>query len=37
VFADASVHTLNYDIDIVIFNSLATRAGEETLDVSAFD
>jgi prepilin-type N-terminal cleavage/methylation domain-containing protein len=35
VFADGSVHALNYDIDVVIFNSLATRAGEELIDESA--
>jgi prepilin-type N-terminal cleavage/methylation domain-containing protein/prepilin-type processing-associated H-X9-DG protein len=27
VFADGSVHSLNYDIDLVIFNALGTRAG----------
>jgi prepilin-type N-terminal cleavage/methylation domain-containing protein/prepilin-type processing-associated H-X9-DG protein len=34
-FADGSVHTLNYDIDATVFNALATRAGEETIDQSA--
>jgi prepilin-type N-terminal cleavage/methylation domain-containing protein len=29
VFADASVHTVNYEIDVVILNALATRNGEE--------
>ena len=35
VFADGSVRTLNYDIDVVLFNALATRAGEEFIDASA--
>ena len=34
IFADGSVHTLNYDIDILMFNALATRAGDEVLDSS---
>jgi type II secretory pathway pseudopilin PulG len=35
VFADGSVHTVNYDIEPVLFNGLATRAGGETEDSSA--
>jgi prepilin-type processing-associated H-X9-DG protein len=35
-FADGSVHTLAYDIDVLLFNALATRAGEEVIDTSAF-
>ena len=35
IFADGSVHTLNYDIDVVLFNALATRAGDEIVDGSA--
>jgi len=35
IFADGSVHTLNYDIDVVLFNALATRAGDELIDESA--
>jgi prepilin-type N-terminal cleavage/methylation domain-containing protein/prepilin-type processing-associated H-X9-DG protein len=27
VFADGSVHSINYDVDLVLFNALATRAG----------
>ena len=27
VFADGAVHTINYDVDLVLFNALATRAG----------
>jgi prepilin-type N-terminal cleavage/methylation domain-containing protein/prepilin-type processing-associated H-X9-DG protein len=27
VFADGSVHTINYDVDLVLFNALGTRAG----------
>ena len=34
VFADGSVHTLGYDIDLVLFNSLGTKAGGETVDMS---
>jgi prepilin-type processing-associated H-X9-DG protein len=34
IFADGSVHTLNYDIDVVLFNGLATRAGDEIIDGS---
>lgn len=36
-FADGSVHTFNYDIDVVTFNALATRNGEETIDQSAIN
>lgn len=32
VFADGSVHGLSYDIDLTLFNNLATRNGEEQLD-----
>jgi hypothetical protein len=35
VFADGSIHTLNYDIDVVLLNSLATRAGDELIDQSS--
>jgi prepilin-type N-terminal cleavage/methylation domain-containing protein/prepilin-type processing-associated H-X9-DG protein len=35
VFADGSVHTLNYDIDVVVFNAIATRAGDEVVDASS--
>lgn len=35
VFADGSVRTLGYDIDVVVFNSLGTRAIGETVDDSA--
>jgi prepilin-type N-terminal cleavage/methylation domain-containing protein len=34
VYADGSVHTLGYDIDLVLFNSLGTKAGDETVDMS---
>jgi hypothetical protein len=30
-FADGSVHTINYEIDILIFNALGTRAGGEVV------
>lgn len=35
VYADGSVRTLSYDIDVVLFNALATRAGDEVIDESA--
>jgi prepilin-type N-terminal cleavage/methylation domain-containing protein len=35
IFADGSAHTVSYDIDVTLFNSIATRAGEETVDMSA--
>jgi prepilin-type N-terminal cleavage/methylation domain-containing protein len=35
IFADGSVHTLNYSIDVVVFNALATRAGGEVIDGEA--
>jgi prepilin-type N-terminal cleavage/methylation domain-containing protein/prepilin-type processing-associated H-X9-DG protein len=35
VYADGSVHSLGYDIDIVVFNALGTRAGNESVDTSA--
>jgi prepilin-type processing-associated H-X9-DG protein len=36
VFADGSVRSVNYDIDVYVFNSLGTRNGEsvgETVEV----
>jgi prepilin-type N-terminal cleavage/methylation domain-containing protein len=35
IFADGSIRGLNYDIDVVLFNALGTRAGEEVVDDSA--
>jgi prepilin-type N-terminal cleavage/methylation domain-containing protein/prepilin-type processing-associated H-X9-DG protein len=35
VFADGSVHTLGYDIDVILLNSIATRAGDEAVDTSS--
>jgi prepilin-type N-terminal cleavage/methylation domain-containing protein len=32
IYADGSIQTLNYDIDVVLFNALATRAGNEVTD-----
>jgi prepilin-type N-terminal cleavage/methylation domain-containing protein len=37
IFADGSIHTLNYDIDVVLFNALATRAGEELIGADALN
>lgn len=34
VYADASGHFINFDVDHLIFNALATRAGGEVLDTS---
>jgi prepilin-type N-terminal cleavage/methylation domain-containing protein/prepilin-type processing-associated H-X9-DG protein len=36
VFADGSAHTINYDIDSLVFNALGTRAGDEVVDPSSF-
>jgi prepilin-type N-terminal cleavage/methylation domain-containing protein/prepilin-type processing-associated H-X9-DG protein len=35
IFADGSVHALSFDVDVVLLNALATRAGEELIDASA--
>ena len=37
IFADGSIHTLSYDIDVVIFNALGTRAGEEVIGADALN
>lgn len=37
IFADGSIHTLNYDIDVVVFNALGTRAGEEVISADALN
>ncbi|MEX2309635.1 MAG: DUF1559 domain-containing protein [Pirellulales bacterium] len=37
IFADGSIHTLSYDIDVVLFNALGTRAGEEVIDAAALN
>jgi prepilin-type processing-associated H-X9-DG protein len=34
VYADASGHFINFEIDHRIFNALGTRAGDETVDLS---
>jgi len=34
VFADGSVRTINYDINVFVLNALGTRNGEETIDMS---
>ena len=33
-FADGSVHFISFDVDVVLFNSLGTRNGEELIDLS---
>jgi prepilin-type N-terminal cleavage/methylation domain-containing protein len=35
IFADGSIRTLGYDVDVVLFNALATRAGDEVIDESS--
>jgi prepilin-type N-terminal cleavage/methylation domain-containing protein len=35
LFADGSIQTLNYDIDVVLFNALGTRAGDDGVDATA--
>ena len=37
VFADGSVHSLSYDIDVTLFNGLGTRGGGESVDTSIVD
>jgi hypothetical protein len=32
IYADGSTRTVNFDIDVVLFNALATRAGDELID-----
>jgi hypothetical protein len=32
IFADGSIQTLRFDIDVALFNALATRAGNEVTD-----
>jgi prepilin-type N-terminal cleavage/methylation domain-containing protein len=32
VYADASAHFLNFEIDYLVFNALGTRAGDETIN-----
>jgi prepilin-type N-terminal cleavage/methylation domain-containing protein len=32
IYADGSIQSLSYDIDVVLFNALATRAGSEVID-----
>jgi hypothetical protein len=34
VYADASCHTISYNVDILVFNALGTRNGEETIDLN---
>jgi prepilin-type N-terminal cleavage/methylation domain-containing protein len=33
VYADASVHTINYDVSTYVLNALGTRNGEETVEL----
>jgi prepilin-type N-terminal cleavage/methylation domain-containing protein len=35
VFVDDSVHTLNFDVDVVLLNSIAARAGDDVIDQAA--
>jgi len=35
VFADGSVHTIGYDIDVLVFNGLGSRNGDETINLDA--
>jgi prepilin-type N-terminal cleavage/methylation domain-containing protein len=34
VFADGAVHSISYDIDVILLNALGTRNGGETTDIS---
>lgn len=33
VYADASVHFINFDVDVLVFNALGTRNGEEVFEL----
>jgi prepilin-type N-terminal cleavage/methylation domain-containing protein/prepilin-type processing-associated H-X9-DG protein len=35
VYADGSVHRLAFDVDVVVFNALGTKNGEEVIDTSS--
>jgi prepilin-type N-terminal cleavage/methylation domain-containing protein/prepilin-type processing-associated H-X9-DG protein len=37
IFADGSIHTLSYDIDVTVFNALGTRNGDEIIDAAALN
>jgi len=37
VFADGSVHAIAFDVDVVLLNSLGTRAGGESVDMSTLN
>lgn len=37
VFVDGSVHTLNFDIDVVLLNNLGSRNDGETIDISSLN
>jgi prepilin-type processing-associated H-X9-DG protein len=34
VFGDGSVHSIRFDVDVVLFNRLGARNDEETVDLS---
>jgi hypothetical protein len=36
VFADGSIHSLSYDIDMYLFNSLGTKAGDSKGEVTDY-
>lgn len=36
-FCDGSVQSINYDVDVFLFNALGTRNGEETVSLSNLD
>ena len=36
VFADGSVHKISFDVDILVFNGLGTRNGDELVDHDAY-
>jgi prepilin-type processing-associated H-X9-DG protein len=36
VFADGSVHSITFDVDILVFNALGTRNGDEVVDHQAY-
>ncbi len=36
MFADGSVHSINYDVDVVLLNNLGTRDDGNLIDSAAF-
>jgi prepilin-type processing-associated H-X9-DG protein len=37
VFADGSVHYVSYDVDVLVFNGIGSRNGDESIELSALN